>query len=99
MYAYSRPEKVTSDHEWIDWVFRLRTPSERHAVEFVERWNSKRIAIAGALPWLGSWLVGIIWATMGGDPQTTFTVAGFMLSSMSCKFARWTSDVEFQVAD
>ena len=89
MYAYSHPEQVTSKDDWIDWVFRLRMPTKRHAVEFVEGWNSSRIAIAGTLPWVSSCLVGIIWASLGGDPQTTFTVAGFILSSLSCKLAPW----------
>lgn len=88
MFAYRRFESITSGPgttQWIEWVFRLRAADKRHAVEFVEGWNSARIAAAGTVPWLSSCLVGIIWASRGGDTQTAFTVAGFILSSLSCK--------------
>ncbi|KAL8365260.1 hypothetical protein RB595_004185 [Gaeumannomyces hyphopodioides] len=83
MYAYRNPDRLSSTHDWIHWVFRLRRRDRRHALEFVEGWNTARIAISGSIPWLGSSLVGIIWAATGGDPQTAFTVASFILTSSS----------------
>lgn len=85
MYAYRNPDRLSSTHDWIQWVFRLRRKDRRHALEFVEGWNTTRIAVWGTVPWLASCLVGIIWAAMGGDPQTTFTVASFILTSSSSK--------------
>jgi hypothetical protein len=71
-YAYNHPESITSDIAWID---------KRHALEFIEGWNSIRVVIAAMIPWLISCLVGIIWTATGGDAQTAFTVASFILTS------------------
>jgi len=35
-YAYEHPERITSQTDWIEWVFRLRRRDKRHALEFVE---------------------------------------------------------------
>lgn len=88
MHAYSNPGKLQDldKDDWIRWVFRLRRKDRRHAVEFVEGWNTTRIAIAGSIPWLSSCIVGIAWASIGGDVQTAFTVAGFILTSSSSRF-------------
>jgi hypothetical protein len=83
MYAYRHPDRLASTHDWIQWVFRLRRRDRRHALEFVEGWNTTRIAVSGTVPWLASCLVGILWSAMGGDPQTAFTVASFILTSSS----------------
>lgn len=85
MYAYRNPSKLKSKDEWVKWVFRLRRKDKRHAIEFVEGWNTTRIAVAGTVPWLSSCLVGVIWAVIGGDIQTAFTVASFILTSSSSK--------------
>ncbi|KAH6892194.1 hypothetical protein B0T10DRAFT_604969 [Thelonectria olida] len=83
MYAYRNPGRVSTSTDWIEWVFRLRRADRRHAVEFVEGWDSTRIGIAGIIPWVSSCLVAIAWTAAGGDPQTTFTVASFILTSSS----------------
>lgn len=80
-YAYRHPSSVKSETEWVEWVFRLRRRNKRHALEFVEGWNSTRVIIAATLPWLVSCLVGIIWTATGRDAQTAFTVASFILAS------------------
>ncbi|PVI00645.1 hypothetical protein DM02DRAFT_728436 [Periconia macrospinosa] len=80
-YAYEHPESVHSQTEWIEWVFRLRRRDKRHALEFVEGWNSTRVIIAGMLPWLFSCIVGVAWTAAGKDTQTAFTVASFILTS------------------
>jgi hypothetical protein len=86
LFAYLNPSSIDTDHAWIDWVFRLRQPDRRHALEFVEGWNGTRIAVAGVTPMVLSTLVGIIWSVMDGDVQTAFTVAGFILTAGTCKF-------------
>ena len=48
-YAYEHPERITSQTDWIEWVFRLRRRDKRHALEFVEGWNSTRVTFAGML--------------------------------------------------
>jgi hypothetical protein len=84
MYAYRNPDRLfDASDDWVKWVFRLRRKDKRHALEFVEGWNTTRIAISGTVPWLASCLVGIIWTARGGDPQTAFTVASFILTSSS----------------
>lgn len=86
MYAFQHPDRLNSQDEWIQWVFRLRRQDRRHAIEFVEGWNTTRIAIAGTIPWLSSCIVGIAWTAAGGDIQTAFTVASFILTSSSGMF-------------
>lgn len=95
MYAYRHPNRLgrlsgsrsrDSTDDWIHWVFRLRRRNRRHALEFVEGWNTTRIAVSGTAPWLSSCLLGIVWTVMsGGDAQTAFTVASFLLTSSSGK--------------
>jgi hypothetical protein len=83
-YAYNNPSKIEDDEyntPWIEWVYRLRRPDQRHALEFIETWDGTRIVIAGTLPWLFSTIVGVTWSIKGGDVQTAFTVAGFILTS------------------
>ncbi|KAF1962995.1 hypothetical protein CC80DRAFT_530871 [Byssothecium circinans] len=80
-YVYQNPKTITTSADYIEWVFRLRRPNKRHALEFVEGWNSRRIIVAGTLPWVVSCLIGAIWSFLGGDTQSAFTVAGFILSS------------------
>jgi hypothetical protein len=84
LYAYNHPSSFGgdphTDTDWIDWVFRLRQPDKRHALEFVEGWNGTRIAIVGTVPCVASTLIGVIWTARGGDAQTAFTVASFILT-------------------
>lgn len=81
LYAYNHPEEFGLDETaWVEWVFRLRQPDKRHALEFVEGWNGTRIAVVGMIPCIASTLVGVTWSAMGGDVQTAFTVAGFVLT-------------------
>ncbi|KAH7120711.1 hypothetical protein EDB81DRAFT_233269 [Dactylonectria macrodidyma] len=81
LYAFRCPAHINTDHDWIDWVFRLRQVDHRHALEFVEGWNGARIAVAGSLPVLLSMVVGVVWSVRSGDVQTAFTVAGFILTA------------------
>ena len=79
-YAYNHPSEFGTETDWIEWVFRLRQPDKRHALEFVEGWNGTRIAVLGSLPCVASTLVAVIWCARGGDVQTAFTVAAFILT-------------------
>ncbi|CAG8980873.1 hypothetical protein HYALB_00013512 [Hymenoscyphus albidus] len=81
LHAYQNPSTIETEHDWIDWVFRLRQPDRRHALEFVEGWNGTRIAIAGLMPLLVSCVLGVVWSWRTGDVQTAFTVAGFVLTA------------------
>lgn len=83
MYAYQNPEKLGIKDAWVQWVFHLRQRNKRQVIELVEGWDATRIAIAGVIPWLSSCMIGIIWTAVGGDLQTTFTVASFILTSSS----------------
>jgi hypothetical protein len=80
LYAYRNPSKVTTETQWIDWVYTLRQPDHRHALEFVETWSGFRIAMLGSIPLISSTMVGVIWAVRSGDVQGAFTVAAFILT-------------------
>jgi hypothetical protein len=83
--AYQNPSKISSEHELIDWVFRLRQPDRRHALEFVEDWNGTRIAVAGIIPLVVSTMVAIVWSAKGSGVQDGFAVARFILTAGSCE--------------
>lgn len=79
-HAYNNPATVATMDSWITWVFRLRQRDRRHALEFVEGWSGARIAMIGSVPWVAATVVGVAWTVRGGDAQTAFTVAGFILT-------------------
>lgn len=54
-------------------VFTARTDL---GIEFVERFQLSRIAIAVILPIVFATLFGIIWAVLTGDVSSAFTVSG-----------------------
>jgi hypothetical protein len=85
LYVYQNPSKITTKHEWIDWVFCLRQQDRRHALEFVEGWNGTRIAVAGSIPLLLSTVLGVVWSVKGSGIQDAFAVAGFILTAGSCE--------------
>jgi hypothetical protein len=85
LYTYQNPSKIITEHEWIDWVFRLRQPDRRHALEFVEGWNGTRIAVAGSIPLLLSTVLGVVWSVKGSGIPDAFSVAGFILTAGSCE--------------
>lgn len=64
----------------------IATKDKRHALEFVDGWDTTRIAIAGTVPLQSSCLVGIIWTAMRRDVKTAFTVASFILTLSSSEF-------------
>jgi hypothetical protein len=75
-YAYQNPLKITTEHEWIDWVFRLKQQDLRHALEFVEAWNPTRIAVVGLILLLVSTVLGIVWSVRGSGIQDGFAITG-----------------------
>ncbi|KAF8244409.1 hypothetical protein K440DRAFT_636165 [Wilcoxina mikolae CBS 423.85] len=60
---FKDPSKVESKNEWINWVFKLKLgkTGRKHILVFEEGWDGTRVAIAGSLPFVGSFLVAIIW--------------------------------------
>ncbi|KAF2735619.1 hypothetical protein EJ04DRAFT_189418 [Polyplosphaeria fusca] len=80
LYAYNHPHDFSTETDWIEWVFRLRQPAKRHALEFVEGWNGTRIAVLGSVPCMASTIVGCVMSVYGWDIQTAFTVATFILT-------------------
>jgi hypothetical protein len=57
-------------------------PATRQAA----RTDGTRIAVLGSLPCIASTLVGVVWSARGGDVQTAFTVAGFILTVATGEF-------------
>lgn len=83
LFAYKYPEKLHSNSEWIQWVYNLRQPDRRYALEFIESWSSLRILIAVSVLLASSTALGITWAVVKDDAQTAFTVASFFLGAGS----------------
>ncbi|KAH6619008.1 hypothetical protein C7974DRAFT_474731 [Boeremia exigua] len=79
-HAYNNPSMIETETAWIEWVFNLRQADRRHALEFVESWSGSRIATVGSIPWISASIVGVVWVARGGDAQTAFTVASFILT-------------------
>jgi len=73
------PEHMRGRHEFMQ-VLTARTD---RGIEFVERWQVFRIAIAILLPVLCSLVVGVVYSCLARDPSTAFTIAGYMTSAYS----------------
>lgn len=86
LFAYRRPEKLQSDDDWIRWIFNLRQPRRRFALEFVEGWSAPRILIAVAILLVASTAVGLGWVFGTADVQSAFTIASFILGAGSRTF-------------
>lgn len=85
-HVYKNPSQIDqSGTDWIEWVYKLRQNDRRHALEFVEGWSGFRIAVLGSVPPIAATVVGVAWVIMAGDPQTAFTVAGFILTVGTCE--------------
>ncbi|OQE17832.1 hypothetical protein PENSTE_c019G09469 [Penicillium steckii] len=81
LFAYRHPEKLHSTDEWIQWIYKLRQPNQRYALEFIETWSTLRIMIAVSTLLLLSTSVGVIWSILKDDIQTAFTIASFVLAA------------------
>jgi hypothetical protein len=77
--------KITTEHEWIDWVFRLKQQDLRHSLEFVEAWNPTRIAVVGLILLLVSTVLSVVWSVRGSGIQNGIAIAGFILTAGSCE--------------
>lgn len=66
------PSYMQGRHEFMD-VLTSRTDL---GIEFVERWQLSRIAIAIIMPVLMSVVIGVVYSAAARDPGTAFTIAG-----------------------
>ncbi|KAI9794278.1 MAG: hypothetical protein M1833_000421 [Piccolia ochrophora] len=81
MSAFENPSGIRPGTEWVAWVFAMKAdPYNKEGLEFVEGWNGRKIAIIGASVLIGTTLMAGLWAGLGGDLQTVFTVASFLLA-------------------
>ncbi|GAA88462.1 hypothetical protein AKAW_06576 [Aspergillus luchuensis IFO 4308] len=81
------PEKLHSTDKWILWVYNLRQPDRRYALEFMESWSALKISIAVSILLVSSTALGVAWAVVKDDVQTAFTVASFVLAAGSLLLA------------
>ncbi|KAH9917249.1 uncharacterized protein B0H18DRAFT_883935 [Fomitopsis serialis] len=73
------PSYMRGRHEFMQ-VLTARTDL---GIEFVERWQLSRIAIAVLLPVLASVVIGVVYSIAASDPSTAFTIAGYLTSAYS----------------
>ncbi|TFY62181.1 hypothetical protein EVJ58_g4031 [Rhodofomes roseus] len=73
------PSYMKGRHEFMQ-VLTVRTDL---GIEFVERWQLSRIAIAIMLPVLLSVVIGVVYSIAAKDPSTAFTIAGYLTSAYS----------------
>ena len=66
------PSYMQGRHEFME-VLTARTDL---GIEFVERWQLSRIAIAIIIPVIISVVVGVVYSISAHDPGTAFTIAG-----------------------
>lgn len=87
IFGLQNPKQVNTKRVWIDWVFKLKAdPDNRYALEFVEDLDGARITTLGSIILIGVVFAACLWAGLGGDLQTVFTVAGFALAVCTSKF-------------
>lgn len=71
-YILAHPQCMKTRHEFME-VLTARTDV---GVEFTERFQLRRIAIAVILPVLASIIVGVLYSTFTGDVSSGFTISG-----------------------
>ncbi|KAL4791617.1 hypothetical protein BDV19DRAFT_392963 [Aspergillus venezuelensis] len=79
LFAYRYPQKQDLGDQWIEWVYKLRQPTRRFALEFVEAWSALKILIAASAVLAISTSIGIVLAVSLNDAQTAFTIASYVL--------------------
>ncbi|EMD36606.1 hypothetical protein CERSUDRAFT_95896 [Gelatoporia subvermispora B] len=70
-YFLHHPEAMRGRHEFL----QVLTDNPKLGVEFVERWQVSRIAIAVLIPVIMSVVVGVVYSGLTGDASTAFTIA------------------------
>ncbi|KAI0806082.1 hypothetical protein BC629DRAFT_1282444, partial [Irpex lacteus] len=78
-YLLQHPHTMRRRYEFMQ-VLTSRTDL---GIEFVERFELKRIAFAVFLPVVLATLFGVLWAVLTGDVSSAFTVSGYMTSAYS----------------
>ncbi|KAL4967182.1 uncharacterized protein BDV14DRAFT_198281 [Aspergillus stella-maris] len=79
-------------------VYKLRQPTRRFALEFVEAWSALKILIAASAVLAISAAIGIVSAISLNDAQIAFTIASFILCGGSSVLAI-VSSVEASSSD
>lgn len=69
------PSYMHGRHEFLE-VLTARTDL---GIEFVERWQLSRIAIAIIIPVFMSFVIGVVYSIAARDPGTAFTIAGMYI--------------------
>ncbi|KZT73461.1 hypothetical protein DAEQUDRAFT_645486, partial [Daedalea quercina L-15889] len=78
-WLLQHPSYMKGRHEF---MHALTTRTDL-GIEFVERWQLLRIAIAIIIPVLGSAVIGVVYSVAAKDPSTAFTIAGYVTSAYS----------------
>lgn len=77
-YFLHHPDAMRGRHEFL----QVLTDNPKLGVEFVERWQVSRIAIAVLIPVIMSVIVGVVYSGITGDASTAFTIAGMYVYRM-----------------
>jgi hypothetical protein len=81
LYAFNHPKNITTESEWIDWIFKLKSAEPtKFALEFVLDWKTSKILIVGTTPWVASCVTTVLWSILGKNITTALAVASFMLT-------------------
>jgi len=95
-YRFRSPSTVETSQEWVEWAFALKAQADhRYGLEFVEGWDSTKIAAVGMAPLIGTLVMAITWAELGGgNLQTVFAVASYALAVCTGAFLLPATDIE-----
>lgn len=73
-YILAHPHCMKARHEFME-VLTARTDV---GIEFTERFQLRRIAIAVIIPVVGSIIVGVVYSVFTGDVSSGFTISGMI---------------------
>ena len=86
MHCYHHPQKIRSNHQWVDWFVEINSdPSKTYGLEFVEGLWADKLALIAILATIAMITVSIVWCLKGGNLQTVFTVMSFVLGGVTGK--------------
>jgi len=95
MHAVHHPNHIRPDHEWVDWFTEFKHDDQGKTVglEFQEGLWAEKLALIAILATVAIIVVSTVWALMGGQLQTVFTVMGFVLSGAAGEISAMANQV------
>lgn len=88
MHCYHHPDRIRTNHEWVDWFVEFeRNPERTYGLDFVEGIWAEKLGILAIAVNIAIIIVSTVWVIMGGNLQTVFTVMSFVITAVAADIA------------